>query len=164
MSRRVVDAFKQLKERHRFVRGMVPWLGYRAAPFDYDRAGRFAGESKYSVRQSARFAADAIWSFSRKPLALATRLGVAIIAVGLAGAALALYLKLFSSTYEPSGLTAIWLTIVIFGGVQVLLIGIVGAYIGRIFDEVRGRPLYLVSDTINVGRAQTRREVIQGRF
>jgi glycosyltransferase involved in cell wall biosynthesis len=164
MSRRVVDAFKQLKERHRFVRGMVPWLGYRAAPFDYDRASRFAGESKYSVGHSVRFAADAIWSFSRKPLAVATRLGAAIIAAGLAGAAVALYLKLFSSTYQPSGITAIFLAVVIFSGVQILLIGVVGSYIGRIFDEVRGRPLYLVAETINVSRAHPRGEVIAGRF
>jgi glycosyltransferase involved in cell wall biosynthesis len=159
MSRRVVDAFKQLKERHRFIRGMVPWLGYRAAPFDYDRAGRFAGESKYSVGHSVRFAADAIWSFSRKPLAIATRLGAAIIALGLVASAVALYLKFFSAPYQPSMQVAILLTIVIFSGVQIMLIGVVGAYIARIFDEVRGRPLYLVAEAINVARDQKMRVV-----
>lgn len=149
MSRKVVDAFKQLRERHRFVRGMVPWLGYRAAPLDYDRAERFAGETKYPLRKMLVFATNAILSFSSKPLTLAIRLGFLTIFAGLAGGAYMLYLKVFTNTPVP-GLTAILLSIVLFSGVQILLIGVTGEYIARIFEEIKGRPLYLVAETINI--------------
>lgn len=148
MSRKVVDAFKQLRERHRFVRGMVPWLGYRVIPLEYDRAERFAGETKYPLRKMLAFATNAILSFSSKPLTMAIRLGFLTIFAGIAGGAYMLYLKLFTSIPIP-GLTAVLLTIVIFSGVQILLIGVVGEYIARIFEEVKGRPLYLVAETIN---------------
>ncbi len=149
MSRKVVEAFKQLRERHRFVRGMVPWLGYKSAPLEYDRAERFAGETKYPLKKMLVFATNAILSFSRKPLTLAIRLGFLTILAGLAGGGYMLYLKLFTNIPVP-GLTAILLSIVIFGGVQILLIGVAGEYIARIFDEVKGRPLYLVAETVNI--------------
>ena len=85
MSRRVVDAFKQLRERHRFVRGMVPWLGFRAAPLPYDRMERYAGHTKYPLGKMLAFAANAILSFSKKPLALATRLGLVAVMAGMVG-------------------------------------------------------------------------------
>jgi dolichol-phosphate mannosyltransferase len=149
MSRKVVDAFKQLRERHRFVRGMVPWLGYRSTPLEYDRAERFAGETKYPFKKMLAFAVNAILSFSSKPLTLAIRAGFTTILIGLTGGAYMLYLKLFTNIPVP-GLTAILLSIVFFSGVQILLIGIVGEYIARIFEEVKGRPLYLVAETINI--------------
>lgn len=149
MSRKVVDAFKQLRERHRFVRGMVPWLGYRVAPLEYDRAERFAGETKYPLRKMLAFATNAILSFSSKPLTMAIRLGFLTILAGIAGGSYMLYLKLFTNIPIP-GLTAVLLAIVIFSGVQILLIGVVGEYIARIFEEIKGRPLYLVDETINI--------------
>lgn len=149
MSRRVVDAFKQLRERHRFVRGMVPWLGYRSTPLEYDRAERFAGETKYPFKKMLAFAVNAILSFSSKPLTLAIRAGFTTIFFGLAGGIYMLYLKLYTNIPVP-GLTAILISIVFFSGVQILLIGIVGEYIARIFEEVKGRPLYLVAETINI--------------
>jgi dolichol-phosphate mannosyltransferase len=149
MSRKVVESFKQLRERHRFVRGMVPWLGYKAVPLEYDRAERFAGETKYPLSKMLLFATNAILSFSSKPLTMAIRLGFMTIFVGLAGGAYMLYLKLFTSIPVP-GLTAILLSIALFSGVQILLIGVVGEYIARIFEEIKGRPLYLVAETINI--------------
>lgn len=149
MSRRVVNAFKQLRERHRFVRGMVPWVGFKSVALEYDRAERFAGETKYPLRKMMAFAIDAIFSFSSRPLTLAIRLGFLTIAAGLSGGAYMLYLKLFTTIPVP-GLTAILLSIVIFSGVQILLIGVVGEYIARIFEESKGRPLYLVAETINI--------------
>jgi len=149
MSRKVVDAFKQMRERHRFVRGMVPWLGFKSAPLEYDRAERFAGETKYPLSKMLAFATNAILSFSSKPLTMAIRLGFLTIFVGLIGATYMLYLKLFTSIPVP-GLTAVLLSIVLFSGVQILLIGIVGEYISRIFEESKGRPLYLVAETINI--------------
>ena len=149
MSRKVVDAFKLLRERHRFVRGMVPWLGYKSAPLEYDRAERFAGETKYPLRKMLAFATNAILSFSSKPLTLAIRLGFVTICAGILGGSYMLYLKLFTNTPIP-GLTAVLLSIVVFSGVQILLIGVVGEYIARIFEEIKGRPLYLVAETINI--------------
>lgn len=149
MSRRVVDAFKQLRERHRFVRGMIPWLGFRTAPFEYERMERFAGQTKYPLGKMLAFAANAILSFSRKPLTIATRLGLLAVLAGMVGGAYMLYLKLFTNIPVP-GLTAILLSIVLFSGVQILLIGLIGEYIARIFEEAKGRPLYVVAETINL--------------
>lgn len=149
MSRQVVDAFKQLREQHRFVRGMVPWVGFRTAPLEYDRDERFAGETKYPLRKMVAFASNAILSFSKKPLTLAVRLGFVTILVGVLLGIYMLYLKLFT-TIPVAGITAVLLSIVVFSGVQILLIGIVGEYIARIFEEAKGRPLYLVAETVNL--------------
>lgn len=149
MSRKAVDAFKQMRERHRFVRGMVPWLGYKSIPLEYDREERFAGETKYPLRHMLAFATNAVLSFSSKPLTMAVRLGAFTIFTGILGGLYMLYLKLFTSIPIP-GLTAILLSIVLFGGMQILLIGLVGEYIARIFEEIKGRPLYLVTETINI--------------
>ena len=149
MSRKATDSFKKLRERHRFVRGMVPWMGYRSTPLDYDRAERFAGETKFPFKKMLAFAVNAILSFSSKPLTLAIRAGFVTILIGIMGGSYMLYLKLFTDVVVP-GLTAILLTIVIFGGIQILLIGLVGEYIARIFEEVKGRPLYLVGEKINI--------------
>jgi dolichol-phosphate mannosyltransferase len=149
MSRKVVEAFKQMRERHRFVRGMIPWLGYKSIALEYDRAERFAGETKYPLSKMLAFATNAILSFSSKPLTMAIHLGILTIFSGLAGGAYILYLKIFTNILIP-GVTAILLSIVLFGGVQILLIGVVGEYIARIFEEAKGRPLYLVAETINL--------------
>jgi polyisoprenyl-phosphate glycosyltransferase len=149
MSRNVVDAFKQMRERHRFVRGMVPWLGFKSSYILYDRAERFAGETKYPLKKMLAFAINAILSFSSKPLTMAIRLGFLTILAGLLGAFYMLYLKVFYNTAWP-GLTAILVSIVIFSGLQILLIGIVGEYIARIFEEIKGRPLYVIAETINI--------------
>jgi glycosyltransferase involved in cell wall biosynthesis len=149
MSRRAVDALKQMRERHRFVRGMVPWVGFRSTPLEYDRAERFAGETKYPLTKMIPFATNAILSFSRKPLTIATRLGLLTMLAGLLFGGYMLYLKLFTDVPVP-GLTAVLLSIVVFGGVQILLIGLVGEYIARIFEEAKGRPLYLVAEKINI--------------
>jgi len=149
MSRRVVDAFGRMRERHRFVRGMVPWVGFRTVALEYDREERFAGETKYPLRKMISFAMNAIFSFSKKPLTLAIRLGALTTLCGLLFGAYMLYMKLFTNIPVP-GITAIILTIVLIGGVQIFLIGIVGEYIARIFEEVKGRPLYLVLETVNL--------------
>lgn len=149
MSRRAVEGLKSMRERHRFIRGMVPWLGYRSAPLEYDRAERFAGETKFPLKKMLAFAVNAILSFSSKPLTLAIRAGLFTTLVGVLGGAYMTYLKLFTNVAVP-GVTAILLSIVIFGGFQILLIGLVGEYIARIFEEVKGRPLYLIGEKINL--------------
>lgn len=149
MSRRVVTAFTSLRERHRFVRGMIPWLGYTSEAFEYDRDERFAGSTKYPLKKMVAFAFNAVLAFSRKPLAVAMRIGTAIVGCGLIGAVYMLYLKLFTEIPVP-GVTSILVTIVIFGGIQIFLLGVVGEYVARVFDEVKGRPLYLIDSTVNL--------------
>lgn len=149
MSRRVVLAMRKMRERHRFLRGMIPWIGFRSAPFAYDRDERFAGQTKYPLRKMLGFAANAILSFSAKPLAIATRLGLAAVALGLAGAGYMLYLKLFTTIPVP-GVTSILVAIALFGGFQILLIGLVGEYVARIFEETKDRPLYVIAETRNL--------------
>lgn len=149
MSRRVVDAFKQLHERHRFVRGMVPWVGFKATPLEYDRAERHAGVTKYPLRKMLFFATDAILSFSKKPLTLAMNLGFFTILAGMLLGAYMLYLKIFTNIPVP-GVAAILICVVFFSGVQIFLIGIIGEYIARIFEEVKKRPLYFVAEKINI--------------
>jgi dolichol-phosphate mannosyltransferase len=148
MSRRAVDAFKLLREKNRFVRGMVPWLGFKSVPFEYHREERYAGKTKYPLRKMLAFAVNAILSFSKKPLTLAVRLGFMTVLLGIILGVYVLYLKLFTSIPVP-GVTVIILSIVIFGGAQIFLIGVVGEYIARIFEEVKRRPLYLVAETVN---------------
>ncbi|MFC1867379.1 glycosyltransferase family 2 protein [Thermodesulfobacteriota bacterium] len=149
MSRKVVDAFKQLRERHRFVRGMVPWLGFRAIPLEYNRAERYAGETKYPLRKMVIFSVNAILSFSKKPLTLAIRLGLFTILAGMALGAYWLYQRLFTNIPIP-GFTATLLCVIMFSGVQIMLIGVVGEYIARIFEEAKGRPLYFINEKINI--------------
>jgi dolichol-phosphate mannosyltransferase len=149
MSRRAVDAFNSLNEKHRFVRGMVPWIGFPSIALKYDRSARFAGETKYPLKKMVSFAFNAILSFSSKPLTIAIRLGLIIIFLAVLWAIYAVYVRFFSHEALP-GFTAILVAITFFSGVQIFLIGIVGEYIGKIFEEVKGRPIYVISETINI--------------
>ncbi len=149
MSRRVVDELKQLRERHRFIRGLIPWLGFKSVPFEYDRHVRFAGKTKYPFSKMIRFAMNAILSFSQKPLILAMHLGFWSILVGIFGGLYMLYIKLFTTISVP-GITVVIFCIILFGGIQIFLIGIIGEYIARIFEESKQRPLYIVAETTNI--------------
>jgi polyisoprenyl-phosphate glycosyltransferase len=149
MSRRVVKAFRQLREKHRFVRGMIPWIGYETTCVEYHREERMAGETKYPMRKMVRFACDAIFSFSNSPLRFATYLGFGILGICSLGGLAILYLKFFTKYHVP-GITAVLMTILIIGGCQILLLGVCGEYIGRIFEESKDRPLYFVDRTVNV--------------
>lgn len=149
MSRRVVATLRDMRERHRFIRGMVPWIGFKSAPLAYDRDQRYAGETKYPVRKMLKFAANAILSFSAKPIVMATRIGAFIVAAGMVGALYVLYLKLFTDEVV-AGLTSILLAVVLLGGFQILFIGLLGEYVARIFEEAKGRPLYVIAETRNL--------------
>lgn len=148
MDRRVVNVLRRMPERNRFLRGMIPWLGFRQIGVPYQRKARFAGESKFSsVRQMLPFALDAITSFSYLPLQLATYLGFSLAALSGLAIVVVILLRLLGPT-EPLAGQATTLVIVLFlGGVQLISLGIIGEYLGRIYDEVKGRPLYLVDQT-----------------
>ena len=151
MSRRVVVALRELRETHRFVRGMVAWVGFKQTAVLYDRPGRFAGETKYPLRKMLRFAIDGITSFSVLPLRFATYLGMVI---SLASVGVAIYAVLAKYVFQVTvkGWTAEVVLVSLLAAVQLLMIGILGEYIGRIYEEVKRRPLYVVSDHVNVGR------------
>jgi glycosyltransferase involved in cell wall biosynthesis len=149
LSWRVVESLRGMRERHRYLRGMVPWIGFSSVAHRYERDPRHAGVTKYPLRKMLQFAANAVLSFTAKPLALATRLGALAVLCGVAGAVYMLYLKLFTDIPVP-GVTSILVTIVFFSGVQVMLIGILGAYVARIFEEAKGRPLYVIAKSRNL--------------
>lgn len=151
MSRRVVVALRTLRESHRFVRGMVAWIGFKQTAVHYDRPGRFAGETKYPLSKMLKFAVDGITSFSILPLRLATYLGafISVLAVGIAIWAVVAHFALHATV---PGWTAQVVLISLLASVQLLMIGILGEYIGRIYEQAKGRPLYVVGDKVNLGK------------
>ena len=147
MSRPVVEILRHMPERHRFLRGMVAWTGFRQTSIRYDRPERFAGETKYPLTKMVRYALDGILSFSIKPLQLAIGLGLVTVCLSVAGIFYALFLRIFTSVWVE-GWTALMIAVLFLGGVQLLSLGIIGEYIGRIYGEVQRRPLYVVRDRI----------------
>lgn len=147
MSRPVVETLKAMPERHRFLRGMVAWVGFRQTALPYARAERAAGVSKYPLRKMVRFALDGILSFSARPLQFATGLGMLSAIFALIGIVYALVLRVFTDAWVE-GWTALFIAVLFLGGVQLICIGIIGEYIGRIYDEAKRRPLYVLSERI----------------
>ena len=143
MSRRAVEAIKPIRERNRFVRGLVGWIGFRRTSVTFVRDIRHAGETKYPLRKMARFALDGIISFSFAPLQLATYLGFAVSLLSFIYIVYALGLKLFTDRVVQ-GWTSVIVAVLFMGGVQLISLGVIGEYIGRIYEEVKQRPLYLV--------------------
>ena len=145
LDRKVVDVMKQMRERHRFLRGMSVWVGFRQAGVGYKRAARFAGETKYPIKKMLKFANDAITGFSYMPLQLATYLGFA--AAGIASVAIPIVIILrLAGVHGFEGQATTLIAVLFLGGVQLISLGILGEYIGRIYDEVKGRPLYIVRE------------------
>lgn len=144
MDRCVVDVLRQMPERHRFVRGMVSWVGFRQVPFVYDRQPRFAGESKYPLRKMMRFALDGVTSFSTVPLRWATWCGLVASMIALLGVVYAFADRLLTDDWVP-GWAALFVAILFVGGVQLLSLGAIGEYVGRIYGEAKARPLYVVA-------------------
>ena len=142
MDRRAVDALQSLRERHRFVRGMVSWIGYHQKAVQYDRPERFAGVTKYPFRKSLFLAIDAITSFTYAPLRLASYLGLATSALAFLYIVVVVALKLVGISFP--GYTSIMAAILLLGGVQLTVLGILGEYVGRIFEQGQQRPLYLI--------------------
>ena len=145
MSRRVVEVLKQLRERNRFIRGMVAWIGWRQTAVDYERGERRVGKTKYSLRKMVRFAGDAIVSFSHAPLRIATGLGLLVSMLSFGYGVYSALSGLFDWPVVQ-GWTTPLIAIVFLGGVQLLSLGIIGEYVGRISDEVKQRPLYVADE------------------
>lgn len=150
MSRRVVDDLKKLQEHSRFVRGLVTWVGYNQAPVFYDRKPRYGGTTKYPLAKMMRFAIDGITGFSSEPLRFGSHVGLLFALASLALMAVFAIYKLAGGEGLIPGWTSLIVALLFLGGVQLLAIGILGEYIGRIYEEVKRRPLYLVRDAVNV--------------
>jgi polyisoprenyl-phosphate glycosyltransferase len=153
LDRRALDALLSMRERSRFLRGMTVWVGYRQAAVPYRRDARYAGETKYTPSKMVRFSLDAISSFSHRPLQLATLLGFVISTLAFIAIPVVVVLRILGS-YLP-GFSSITIAVLLLGGIQLIAIGIIGEYVGRIYDEVKGRPLYLVRSRLNIPEDET---------
>jgi polyisoprenyl-phosphate glycosyltransferase len=151
LDRRALDALLSMRERNRFLRGMTVWVGYTQAAVPYRRDSRYAGETKYTVSKMVRFSLDAISSFSHRPLQLATLLGFLISTLAFIAIPVVAVLRILGS-YLP-GFSALTIVVLLLGGIELIAIGIIGEYVGRIYDEVKGRPLYLVRASRNLPQA-----------
>ncbi len=154
MSRRALDALLAMPEQARFIRGMVAWIGFRQVPFAYDRAQRFAGETKYPFRKMVRFAFDALTGFSSAPLKLASHAGLWL---SLGSVLLILYIAYaWLAGQSIQGWTSLMLVVVVLGAVQMFALALMGEYIGRLYNEAKRRPLYIVQEVVGGERREAR--------
>lgn len=154
MTRRALDALLSLPEQARFIRGMVAWIGFRQLPFPYHRAERHAGETHYPLSKMIKLAFDAVTGFSTAPLRLATQLGMLLGILALLFGAYTLFGWLRGGTVE--GWTSLALLVIILGAAQMFVLGLIGEYLGRVYIEAKGRPLYIIADVIGSSRTGTR--------
>ena len=148
LSRRAVDALREMPERSRFMRGMTVWVGFRQSSVPYDREPRYAGDTRYRWRTLTRISLDAISSFSHTPLQVATLVGFVVSFLAFLGIPYVIVNRLLGFYVE--GVSTLLFAILLLGGIQLITLGIVGEYISRIYDEVKGRPLYLVAERHNI--------------
>jgi dolichol-phosphate mannosyltransferase len=154
MSRRALDALLAMPEQARFIRGMVAWIGFRQVPFVYDRQERFAGETKYPLRKMMRFALDALTGFSSAPLKLASHAGLWL---SFGSVLLVIYIAYaWAAGRNIPGWTSLMLIVVVLGAIQMFVLALLGEYIGRLYNEAKGRPLYIVQEVAGDGRAEAR--------
>lgn len=148
IDRKVCEALKLVNERSRYIRGIISWLGFKQIGIEFNRDKRFAGETKYPFKKMMKFAFDAITSFSYKPLKLASYAGIMISFFSFIYLLVVLYIRLFTSWTEPGWASTLAVNL-FFNGITLIILGIIGEYVGRIYDEAKGRPLYIVKQTKN---------------
>jgi len=153
MSRRVLDALNAMPEQHRFIRGMVSWIGFRQVPLVYERQERFAGETKYPFRKMVRFALDAISGFSTMPLRVATYLGFLCSLIGVVFLGYTAVQYFSGATIQ--GWTTLMAVILILGSGQLFVMGVIGEYLGRLYMESKGRPLFIIEEVVRHAEAKT---------
>jgi glycosyltransferase involved in cell wall biosynthesis len=148
LDRRALDAVLALRERNRFLRGMTVWVGFVQTAVPYKRDARYAGETKYTLRKMVRFSLDAISSFSSFPLQIATFLGFVFSMVAFLLLPLVVVARVLD--IYTQGVPSLLFVVLLLGGIQLITVGIIGEYVGRIYDEVKGRPLYIVAESRNI--------------
>jgi polyisoprenyl-phosphate glycosyltransferase len=151
ISRRVVDIMNKMPEESRYLRGMRTWVGFKQIGVEYERDGRAAGDSKYSLSLLFKLAFDGIFNFSEAPIKLVTNLGIGTFVIASIYLIVNILLKFLMPGYVPQGFTATLFVIILFAGVQLIALGIIGEYVLRIFFQVKGRPMYLVKTEIKNG-------------
>ena len=160
MDRKVVDALARIREHHRFMRGLSVWVGFKSTGVPYRRHARKAGSTKYPLRKMLKFALDGITSFSYLPLQLATYMGFGVAALSLLFIIVVIVMRLVAPTAEEAafyGQASTLAAVLFIGAVQLISLGIIGEYVGRIYDEVKGRPLYIVAEALGFDEAQRTR-------
>lgn len=155
IDRGVVEQLSGMREKNRFVRGLVSWVGFRQGKVEYERRKRLSGDTKYPFRKMLKFAMDGIFSFSQTPLKLSSALGFGCSFLSFVFIVYGLGVKYFYPETTIQGWTSIFVSSLFLGGVQLISIGILGEYIGRIYDELKGRPLYIVEDEMNLASKQS---------
>lgn len=150
MSRRAVDALRTLRERHRFMKGLFAWIGFKSCDVPYERDKRFAGNTSFNYWKLWNFAIDGLTSFSTAPLKVATYLGLTIATGAFVYGLVTIYKTLIYGN-DVAGYPSLMVVILFLGGVQLVGLGIIGEYLGRMFDETKQRPLYLVQDLLRPG-------------
>lgn len=150
IDKQVMAEFKKFREKGKYIRGIISWIGFKQVPFVYQRQARFAGETKYPLSKMIQFASTAMLYFSKKPLKLATGLGFITVLIGIVYAVYTLIGKIVGYTHALSGWSSLIILIVFFGGVQLLTVGVLGQYIGILFDEVKDRPEYIIDKKENI--------------
>ena len=148
IDRKVMNQFCRLREHDKYIRGLVSWMGFRQVPFYYERKARYAGETKYPLKKMIRFGVKALFYFSKKPLLIAIGLGFIAVIVGIILAIWFTLGKIYGFNNAETGWTSLMTVIVFFGGVQLLTIGVLGQYIGILFDEIKDRPEYIIDEKI----------------
>ena len=146
IDRKVMEQFCRLREHGKYIRGLVSWMGFHQVPFFYERKARFAGNTKYPLRAMMRFGTTALLYFSKKPLIIATGLGFLSVIVGIILAIWFTLGKIYGFNNAETGWTSIMTAVVFFGGVQLLTIGVLGQYLGVLFDEIKDRPEYIIDE------------------
>lgn len=144
IDRKVMNQFNLLKEKHKYIRGLISWIGYKQVPFYYDRDARIAGETHYPFFKMVSFAVKGLMYFSKKPLSLATNIGIICVISAILFLLVSLIQRILHPDQFVTGWTSIICLIIFFGGVQLLTIGLLGSYIGEMFDEIKERPEYIV--------------------
>ena len=150
VDRKVVDVINAMPEHNKFLRGLFSWVGYKQTPFEYERQERFAGKTKYPLKKMLKLASDGIISFSSKPLKLVGALGIISIAISVIILIYALISYVFNLNNLSAGWTSIMVTVTFFAGIQLLSIWIMSEYIGRIYDETKARPQFIINKKINI--------------
>lgn len=154
IDRKVCEALKQINERNRYIRGIISWLGFKQIGVEFVRDERFAGETKYPLKKMLKFAFDAITSFSYKPLKLASYVGMLVSCASFIYLIVVFIQKLCIGVPVPGWASIVAISL-FFNGIILLMLGIIGEYIGRIYDEAKGRPLYVVKDIVNFDEDRT---------
>ncbi len=149
VDRKAINAFNGLKEKGKYIRGLISWIGFKQVPFYYNRDARFAGETKYPLKKMLSFAKKALLYFSKKPLMLSISLGSIAFFIGIIYGLWVWLGNLLGFTNVITGWTSTIIIIIFFGGVQLITIGVLGQYIGVLFDEVKSRPEYIIDEKIN---------------